>query len=305
MSSETTPVKRLVAWALRRRPVRAVQHYFGQNGPMLADSITYRTLFSVFAGVLLGFSLAGLWLAGNPDAFQALTDAVDAAIPGLVGADGLIDPATVRAPVGLSLAGAVSLVGLVSAATGAIGSLRIALRVLSGMPRADVFVLWAALRNLVLAIAIGAGLGASAAATFLGTAFLGTVQGWLGLTSALAGGAAWALGVVVTFLLDAGVIALLFAALSGRRPRPRALWPGVLLGAAGLTVLQQLSGLFVGGASANPLLASFASLIALLLWFNLSAQVILIAASYIVVGPTERDDDRLAAPDAASSPTAG
>ena len=33
---------------------------------MLADSVTYRTLFSVFAGVLLGFSIAGLVLAGNP-----------------------------------------------------------------------------------------------------------------------------------------------------------------------------------------------------------------------------------------------
>ena len=33
-------------------------------------------LFSIFAGVLLGFSVAALWLAGNPDAWQALIDAV-------------------------------------------------------------------------------------------------------------------------------------------------------------------------------------------------------------------------------------
>ena len=62
-------------------------------------------------------------------------------------------------------------------------------------------------------------------------------------------------------------------------------WPGAFYGAIGLTVLQQLSSLFVGGAASNPLLASFASLIALLLWFNLSAQVILIAGAYII---TER-----------------
>jgi membrane protein len=36
---------------------------------MLADSVTYRALFSVFAGVLLGFSIAALWLAGNPVAW--------------------------------------------------------------------------------------------------------------------------------------------------------------------------------------------------------------------------------------------
>ncbi len=57
----------LIAWALALKPVRAFLLYREHRGPMLADSITYRTLFSVFAGVLLGFSLAALWLADNPD----------------------------------------------------------------------------------------------------------------------------------------------------------------------------------------------------------------------------------------------
>jgi len=38
------------------------------------------------------------------------------------------------------------------------------------------------------------------------------------------------------------------------------------------------------------LLASFASLIALLLWLNLSSQVILIATAYIVTGVREEED---------------
>ncbi len=46
----------------------------------------------------------------------------------------------------------------------------------------------------------------------------------------------------------------------------------------------------MAGATANPLLASFGSLIALLLWFNLSAQVILIAAAYIVIGVDDEHD---------------
>ena len=59
-------------------------------------------------------------------------------------------------------------------------------------------------------------------------------------------------------------------------------------------MLQQLSGLFVRGAAANPLLASFASLIALLLWFNLASQVVLIASTWILVGVAE-DHDRVRA----------
>lgn len=68
------------------------------------------------------------------------------------------------------------------------------------------------------------------------------------------------------------------------------MWAGAIIGAIGLVALQQLSSLFVSGAGSNPLLASFASLIALLLWVNLSAQVILIAAAYIIVGAEEQHD---------------
>lgn len=285
-------VARLTAWALARKPVRAFLRYSEHRGPLLADSVTYRALFSLFAGVLLGFSVAGLWLAGNPAAWQALVDAVDSAIPGLVGADGLIDPSDIQAPVGLTVAGILSLAGLVGAAIGAIGSLRTALRILADKVHDDVFFVWMLLRNLALAIAFGAALLASAALTFFATAGVGVINGWLGLseTAPAAVIGTRVVSVLIVFALDAAVIAVLFRVLSGVRASPRALWSGSLLGAVGLVALQQLSSLFVGGASANPLLASFASLIALLLWVNLSTQVILIAASYIITGVEEEAD---------------
>ena len=55
-------------------------------------------------------------------------------------------------------------------------------------------------------------------------------------------------------------------------------------------MLQVLSSLFVAGATSNPLLASFGSLIALLLWFNLSSQVILIVGSFIVAAVDDEHD---------------
>ena len=95
---------------------------------------------------------------------------------------------------------------------------------------------------------------------------------------------------VLVFVLDAAAIAVLFRTLSGVKASWRTLLPGAFYGAIGLTVLQQLSSLFVGGAASNPLLASFASLIALLLWFNLSAQVILLAGAYIITSVDEEQD---------------
>jgi len=285
-------IARMIAWALERTPVRAFLRYSERRGAMLADSVTYRALFSIFAAVLLGFSIAALFLAGNPDAWQALIDSVDSAVPGLVGENGLIDPNDIEAPVGLSIAGVIAAVGLIGAAIGAIGSLRTAIRAICDRTTDDVPFWLVMLRNLALAIGAGGALLASAVVTMLGTAGLGIVAGWFGVSEdepAIAWGSRL-LALGATFALDAIAIAVLFRVLSGVKAPARALWIGSLLGAVGLTVLQQLSGLFVGGAKSNPLLATFGALIALLLWVNLSAQVILIATSYIFTLVRERDD---------------
>ncbi|MFV0374634.1 YhjD/YihY/BrkB family envelope integrity protein, partial [Microbacterium sp.] len=231
-------IARLIAWSLQRSIVRAYLRYSQQHGSMLADSVTYRTLFSVFAGVLLGFSVAALWLAGDPVAWQALVGALDEAIPGLVGEGGLIRLDGISAPAGLSVAGLVSLVGLIGAGIGAIGSMRLAIRQLAGTAGDDVAFAWVLLRNLGLALGAALLLVLSAAATMLGTAGLGMVADALGLPhdDPLITLASRAVAVVVTFALDAVVIAALFRVLSGLRPRAWTLWSGALLGAAGLTV---------------------------------------------------------------------
>lgn len=281
----------VLAHVLRWRVARAWLLYTEKHGPALADGITYRALFSVFAAVLLGFSAAGLWLAGNPEAFRALIDTVDAAIPGLVGPGGLIDPDNITAPSSLSIAGIVSLAGLVGAALGAIGSLRIALRTLTGSLTDDVLWIWVILRNLALALGIGIGFALSAAATVFGTLGLDRLAAWLGAEHSPA--TAWTERIgslVIILVLNSTLIAGLFTVLSGVRTDARTLWTGSALGGAGLLVLQQLSTLFVGGAAANPLLASFAALIALLLWLNLSAQVVLLASAWIITGAEDAQD---------------
>jgi len=282
----------LIAWALARRPVRAALLYIERRGPMLADSVTYRALFSVFAGVLLGFSIAALWLAGNPVAWQAIIDAVQSAVPGLIGEDGVIKTEDLRAPASLSIAGIISLVALVGAALGAIGSLRAAVRVLAGTLQDDILWIWVILRNLALAIGIGLAFVASAFLTFAGQLGIVWITGLLGLPedSPVATWTVRLVSLLVVFALDAVIIIGVFLLLSGVRPSARSLWSGALLGALGLLALQELSSLFVGGATSNPLLASFASLLALLIWLNFSAQVMLFACAYIVTAEEESTD---------------
>ncbi|MFD5863908.1 YihY/virulence factor BrkB family protein [Agromyces sp. NPDC127015] len=276
--------QRVWEWALRFTLVQAIVHYFSRHGPMLADSVTYRALFSVFAGAFLGFAVAGVWLAGRPEAIDALMRAIDAVIPGLVGEDGVITPEQLVQPVTLSVAGVLALVGLVGAAIGAIGSLRVAFRDLAEQPDDPRFFGWLMFRDFVFAIGFGAAFVVAAVIMVASTAALGTVFDWLGVStrSGWFDGLTRTVSVLLAFAIDTAAIAALFRLLSGIRVRARSLWRGALLGGLGLTGLQVLSGLFVGGAMVNPLLASFTALIALLIWLNLSSQVILIAGAYIV-----------------------
>lgn len=290
-----TKAKALLQVALRRRIVRALLLFHDRNGSILADAITYRALFSVFAGVLLGFSVAALWLSGNETAWNAIISAVDAALPGLIaqdGKDGIIDPNSIHAPAGLSIAGIISLGGLIWSALGAIRSLRIAMRTMAGTLDDEVASWRVILRNLSLALMIGVAFLGSAALTFAGRSLVRGFAGAIGLPED-SRGVYWAVRVVsllVVFALNLVLIAAAFRVLSGVRAPARSLWGGAAIGAAALLVLQELSGLFVRGATANPLLASFASLLALLIWLTLSAQVVLVTSAIIVTDAQERTD---------------
>ncbi len=282
-------VQRLVARALQLRLVRAYLRYAEHRGPALADSITYRALFSVFAALLLGFSLAALWLGGNPEVLDALVAALDSVIPGL---SDTVDLRGIEAPASFTLVGIVSLLGLAGAAIGAIGSMRLALRTLADEVHDDDNLAVVLLRNLLVAVAFGGLLVSAAVLSVAGSFGVQTVASWVGVSvhSSLVAGLSRAIGVLVVFAIDTAAIALVFRLLSGVAAPVRALWVGAMLGGAGLVVLQELSGFFVRGAASNPLLGAFSALVALLLWFNLSAQVILLAGSYIVVAAEEAGD---------------
>lgn len=282
-------IGRAIAWALRLSVVRAVLHYAARRGPLLADSVTYRALFSVFAGVLLLFSVTGLWLDANPDARQALVDAVSGAIPGIGDA---VDLDEAQLTIGFTLVGAVSVLGLVAAAIGAIGSLRTAFRSIADVAVDETFFLWMLLRNFLVALAFGGLLLTGAAASLLTSSGRSLLAGWLRITEDTAA-LEWGtrlVGIVIVVVINTVAIAVAFRLLSGARPEARSLWAGSVAGGIGLLVLQEFSGLFVRGAASNPLLASFSALIALLLWINLSAQVILLAASLIVTLDAQAHD---------------
>ena len=68
----------------------------------------------------------------------------------------------------------------------------------------------------------------------------------------------------------------------------RVIWPGALLGGAALTVLQFGAGLLLSYTPSNPLLATFAIFVGLLLWFQLIGIIMLVAAAWIAVASKDQ-----------------
>jgi membrane protein len=95
--------------------------------------------------------------------------------------------------------------------------------------------------------------------------------------------------VVVSFVLNSAALAALFRFLTGTSLRWRVIWPGALLGGGALTILQLGAGLLLSYTPSNPLLATFAIFVGLLLWFKISGIIMLVAAAWIAVASKDRD----------------
>jgi len=281
-----------------------VQHYSGKRGPILASGLAFQAVFAVFAALWIGFAVAGLVISTNIGLRTSLIDVLAQTVPGLISTDdqtGILDPETLlTASVGaFSWQGAIAAVVLLLAALNWLASAREATRSIFDLPLLEQNVLLLKLKDLGLAVGFGALLLTSAVLSVVSTLAFDTVLEWIGIrdsTTSSIVGRVITLGVM--FLLDAVVLAALYRVLAGVRIPLARLRQGALIGAVALGVLKVLGNGLLGGASNNPLIASFAVFIGLLIWFNLVCQVVLAAAAWVAVGIKDDrivlDDEHLA-----------
>ena len=295
-------VQRVVAWVMGLRPVRVFLDYGAHRGPLLASGLSNQAIFAVFAAIWVTFSVFGIVLAGNAELQEALLSLLATAVPGLIDTGdgtGAIDPDDLINPAVLTWTGAIALVGLFFTALGWLASARDAIRVLGDLPGPRTNFLLLKLKDLGLAIGFGALLLVSAGLSVLSTQALDGVLEWLGIRdSASTTIGARILTITLMFALDAVVLGALYRVLAGVHIPLRFLAQGALLGALALGVLKILGTALLGGATNNPLLAGFAVIIGLLIWFTLICQVILIAACWVFVSMKDAGvplDKRLAA----------
>lgn len=225
-----------------------------------------------------------------------LIDLINDYVPGLIAAGGVIEPEAISEITATSaslfgITGGVALVALVWTAIGWVTYSRYAVRYLFGMPKETRSYVLMKARDLLAALVFGAALLLGAGISGFSTwaldgifAFFGWDTNSLWYNSSVRFGA-----LLIALVIDAGALAGLFRFLSGTSLKWRLIWPGSLLGGAAIVVLQVGTGLLFGRGPTNPLLATFAVFIGLLLWFRLVGIVTLVAAAWIAVSAHEAD----------------
>jgi len=294
----------MIPWLLARlntfRPQRAFLHYNLQRGPLMSAGIGFRMFFSITGLLATGFSLAGLFLSGQPALLDRIIASVAKAAPGLLkvdGGQGLVSPQQLLNPSNLGWAAVIAAAVTVFTALGWISGVRDGVRGMMRLGPRGVIPVLQILRDAGTLLLLGAALVVSAGASLV----FGTAADWaaglLHLDPLVARPLTTSVTIVVPLLLGWGTAWIMFRVAAGLKLSRRALLEGTILAAAGTTVLQIFSTQLLASAGRNPILAPFAIIIGLLIWFNLVSQVYLIAAAWAAV----REEDLKAGQSATSA----
>ena len=288
--SSTTGLARLLEWWKQTRVARGLGRYGAANGVLLTGGIAYAALFSIFAGIAVGFSIFMALVGDNAELQNAVLEALDSALPGVVRSENNPEGLTadsLQFSAGASLlTGIISFVVLINSATMVMAALRSGIRAVFGIVTPTENAVAAKLRDLL-------GFLALALAVVL-TAALGIVVGTAG--SALAGAVGLEdnpvvqvllriLGFAVALVVDFAVVVFLVRGLAGARPPRRDLVLGALVVAVAAGAIRLLGTSIVGGAATNPLLAPYAAIITLLLWVNLIVRILLMVCAWTANPP--------------------
>jgi membrane protein len=283
-------VNRWWRWVSNLKPYRVWIQFSHHDGNLRTAGMSYQSLFAIFAALWVGFSIAGYWLTSNKQLFGALVDIINDAVPGLIaagGKKGVISQETLQS-LGTTFGwtSIIALIGLLWTAVAWLYYTRQAVRAMFSLERDERNYVLQKITDLGLAVVFGVVLIVSASVSVLTTEAITFVLGLFGI----GGGSFWenllarVIGFAISVALNYFVLVSMYRVLSRVVIPWRFLVLGPLLGAIAISGLSVLGGLLIGGATRNPLLATFAVFVGLLLWFNMICRMILLAAAWIAVG---------------------
>lgn len=267
-----------------RRPLldhlfRMQEHYGEVKGGQQAGAVTYFGFLSFFPIMALAFFAVGYVAKVFPDAQDALVEAVETVLPGILGG-GANELSLAEIQDAAGTVGVIGLVGLLYSGLGWLSAMRDGLYVLFVRPAfAQSSFVVGKLRDLVTLALVGVVMVVSVGVSGGVTRFSTEVLDALGLGAELG----WLLSVLAVVVgLAAGTLLFfaMFRLLGDPDVPARSLWSGALFGAIGFEVLKQLSSLLLEATKGQPAFQAFGIALILLVWINYFSRVVLYAAAW-------------------------
>ncbi|MCK7622975.1 YihY/virulence factor BrkB family protein [Streptomyces sp. RS10V-4] len=280
----TPVVDRLLATHLWRSYNRMLQVHWTR----LAAAITFTSFMALFPLLTVGAAIVASTL-GDAQVRQ-LQKKLAEQIPGIAGQldlGALVDNA---GTVGLIAGGALLLTGI-----GWVQSLRDCLRAVWEAPDEEVNFLLGKVRDGGLLLGLGGVAVVSVACSAFASAAVGRAAEAIGLpqegaASVLLTAAGFCIAVLADFLM----LVYVLTKLAGAHPPRRAVITAGLIGAIGFELLKWLLSGYLRGVAARSMYGAFGTPIALLLWINFTAKLLVFCAAWTA---TQRaGGDRGAAP---------
>ncbi|MDV9191369.1 YihY/virulence factor BrkB family protein [Streptomyces sp. SR27] len=263
-----------VARFMRTHAWRAYETLDESHWSRLAAAITFVSFLALFPLITVAAAIGAALL--SDDRLQRIEDKLGEQVPGIsdqLDIGGLVANA---GTIGL-VAGAILLLTGISW----IGSMRDCLRAVWGLDDIEGNPVLLKGKDGLILIGLGGVALASLAASWLGSTAVGWSADRIGVSGDGAGGvllqaAAALVGVIADFLILLYVLTLL----PGVHPPRRALVVAALMGAVGFELLKLLLGGYMKGVAAKSMYGAFGVPVALLLWINFTAKLLLFCAAW-------------------------
>ncbi|MFF3541108.1 YihY/virulence factor BrkB family protein [Streptomyces platensis] len=279
---------------------RAYERMLRVHWTRLAAAITFTSFVALFPLLTVAAAIGAALLSDAR--LHSLENKLAEQLPGLsdrLDIAGLVDHATT---IGLVAGAALLLTGI-----GWVESLRDCLRAVWEKPDEDINFFLGKLRDGALLLGVGGVAVLSLACSTFASAAVGKVAEAVGLPEGGIGSVLLSVaGFVIAVLADFLLLAYILTRLPGVHPPRRAVVVAGLLGAIGFELLKLLLSGYLQGVASRSMYGAFGTPIALLLWINFTAKLLVYCASWTATdGERHGASDELKVPEGPDGPDGG